>query len=116
MGTMITDASLEYLQQLRELEYLNLYRTKVTNAGIDRLRPLTRLREVDLRYTRVSRTGIEHLQSTLTRAAFEFIEHRRKVGKRFQRLPEETLRTSPGGWRRWAARAARLVVDSSASV
>jgi hypothetical protein len=58
----ITDAGLEYLQGLTQLRHLDLGGTQVTDAGLKCLRGLTRLRVLNLRNTQVTDAGLEHLQ------------------------------------------------------
>ena len=65
LGADITDAGLDHLEEMKDLEVLNLYRTKVSNAGLERLKALTNLREVDLRYSRATGAGIESLRTAL---------------------------------------------------
>jgi hypothetical protein len=64
--TPVTDAELEYLKRLPELEELMLPNTQITDTGLKHLRGLTRLKVLNLGYTRVTDAGLEHLKG-LTR-------------------------------------------------
>jgi hypothetical protein len=55
----VTDAGLEHLRGLAELEKLCFW---VTDAGLEHLRGLPRLRELDLGGTKVTDAGLEHLK------------------------------------------------------
>ena len=70
----MTDAGVEVLSGLTNLEELNLYRTKITNAGVEKLKALSRLRELDLRYTQVTRGGVAAIASALPKCHVEFLD------------------------------------------
>ena len=57
-----TDAGLEHLKGLTQLQSLNLMSTKVTDAGLEHLKGLTQLRSLDLGNTKVTDAGLEHLK------------------------------------------------------
>ena len=48
MNTKVTDAGLEHLKGLTDLQTLELLHTKVTDAGLEHLEGLTRLRRAGL--------------------------------------------------------------------
>ena len=60
--TTVTDAELEYLMELSQLQTLTLWKTKVTDAGLQHLTGLSRLQELCLGRTMVTDTGLEHLE------------------------------------------------------
>ena len=60
--TTVTDAAMEYLMDLTDLQSLNLYHTKVTGAGLTHLKGLTKLQSLDLGETKVTDAGLEHLK------------------------------------------------------
>ena len=64
----VTDAGIDVLKNMPELEELSLYRTKVSNAGLAKLSGLKNLRSVDLRYSRVTSSGVRELTSKLPKA------------------------------------------------
>src|SRR5437899_580195 len=95
--TMITDAGLQYLKNLRELEELDLYGTRITDAGLASLKDLTALRKLNLLGAAVTDEGLEQL-SDLTKLE-ELNLYRTKItntgaGKltRFPRLRDLDLR------------------------
>jgi len=61
-GRQVTDAGLEHLKGLTELQVLNLYVTSITDAGLEHLKGLTNLRSLDLYDTNVTDAGLEHLK------------------------------------------------------
>jgi len=61
-GTEVTDAGLEHVEGLTELQLLDLHGTQVTDAGLEHLKGLTSLKELDLSATQVTDAGLaEHL-------------------------------------------------------
>jgi hypothetical protein len=74
LGANVTDAGLDSLRELTNLEELNLYRTQITNAGVEKLKGLPRLRELDLRYTRVTGGGIASLTASLPKCRIAFLD------------------------------------------
>ena len=60
-----TDADLEHLKGLSELQHLNLTGTKVTDAGLEHLKGLTALRGLDLGLTQVTDAGVAQLKESL---------------------------------------------------
>ncbi len=56
-NTQVTDADLEHVKGLSDLQVLRLAGTNVTDAGLDRLRGLTQLRELSLNDTQVTDVG-----------------------------------------------------------
>jgi Leucine-rich repeat (LRR) protein len=70
-GPKVTDASLEWLMGIPELEYLDLSGTQVTDTGLKRLQRLTRLRELQLNDTQVTDAGLEHLKSLMLLGSVE---------------------------------------------
>ena len=60
-GTLVTDASLEHLKGLTNLEALVIEHTNVTDAGLVHLKGLTNLRILEFNGTRVTDAGLEHL-------------------------------------------------------
>ncbi|MCE5268688.1 MAG: TIGR03067 domain-containing protein, partial [Planctomycetaceae bacterium] len=61
-GYQVTDAQLEDLKGLAQLQSLNLANSQVTNAGMDRVKELTSLRELNLTFTKVTDAGLEKLK------------------------------------------------------
>jgi hypothetical protein len=61
-GTKVTDAGLESLKDLTQLQRLQLGDTNVTDAGLAHLTRLTRLKKLYLPATRVTDAGMAHLQ------------------------------------------------------
>jgi hypothetical protein len=58
-----TDAGLEYLKDLPELEFLGLSYTRVTDAGLEHLKDLPKLRVLWISHTQVTDAGLEHLKN-----------------------------------------------------
>jgi uncharacterized protein (TIGR03067 family) len=59
----VTDAALaELLKDLKNLETLDLFKTKVTDAGLKELQGLNNLRSLSLGFTKVSDKGIKELK------------------------------------------------------
>jgi hypothetical protein len=58
----VTNAGLEHLKALSQLQWLSLYRTRVTDAGLEHLKRLSQLQELDLGNTQVTDAGLEHLK------------------------------------------------------
>jgi len=65
MGTRVTDAGLEHLKGLTQLQWLNLTGTRVTDAGLKHLKGLGQLRLLDLENTQVTDAGGKKLQKAL---------------------------------------------------
>jgi Leucine-rich repeat (LRR) protein len=65
MGTNVTDAGLEHLNGLTQLQSLDLRVTNVTDAWLKHLKELTQLQSLDLRDTKVTDTGVEYLHMEL---------------------------------------------------
>ena len=62
-GTQVTDAGLEHLKGLTDLESLDLRLTKVTDAGLEHLKGLTSLTSLNLDLvTQITDAGLEHLK------------------------------------------------------
>ena len=59
--TLITDAGLQYLADLRNLEDLDLHGTQISDTGLVHLKSLTRLHKLNLMGTSVTDTGLEQL-------------------------------------------------------
>ena len=57
----ITDAGLAYLNQMRDLRWLELGGTQITDAGIEHFAPLGSLKYVGLAHTRITDEGIRRL-------------------------------------------------------
>ena len=60
-----TDAGLEHLEELTQLDWLILRNTKVTDAGLMHLKGLTGLEWLDLRNTQVTDAGVRNLKQSL---------------------------------------------------
>jgi hypothetical protein len=60
--TKVTDAGMERLTGLSQLQWLWLGGTKVTDAGLEHLKGLSQLQRLDLRNTQVTDAGLEHLK------------------------------------------------------
>ena len=61
-GYIVTDATLEQLKGLSQLQSLNLANANVTDAGLDRLERATELQSLDLTFTKVTDAGLVHLK------------------------------------------------------
>ena len=61
----VTDAGLEHLKWLTQLQSLDLWGTKVSDAGLVRLKGLTELQWLDLWETQVTDAGVKDLQRAL---------------------------------------------------
>ena len=61
-NTQVTDAQLEHLKGLSNLQALVLDRTQVTDAGLEHLKGLTNLQTLSLRNCRITGAGLEHLK------------------------------------------------------
>ncbi len=64
----VTDAGLEQLKGLRQLQWLDLERTKVTDGSLECLSGLTQLQRLDLCDTQVTEAGVEKLQGALPKS------------------------------------------------
>ena len=64
--TSVTDAGLEYLKGLTDLEILDLSGRQITDAGLEHLKALTSLGTLNISNTGVTDAGLEHLKG-LTR-------------------------------------------------
>src|SRR5437763_421102 len=63
VGSAVTDAGLEHVERLTQLQELDLWSTEVTDAGLEHLKKLAQLRTLDLSMTkRVDDAGLEHLK------------------------------------------------------
>jgi internalin A len=60
--TNVTDADLQLLKDLPDLQVLDLHRTKVTDKGLEHLKGLVKLRGLHLHDTRITDEGIMHLK------------------------------------------------------
>lgn len=61
-NTQVSDAGLEHLAGLTNLTSLRLEGTRVTDAGLEHLQGMTRLESLCLSDTRIAGTGLEHLE------------------------------------------------------
>jgi hypothetical protein len=61
-GTQITDAGLEHLKGLAQLQKLDLTRTKVTGIGLEHLKGLSQLRDLGLSSTQITDANLEHIE------------------------------------------------------
>ena len=61
-GTLATDAGLQYLKRLTNLQRLDLGGTRTSDAGVKHLKGLTKLRELVLDETQVTDAGLKHLK------------------------------------------------------
>jgi hypothetical protein len=59
----VTDARLEHLKALTQLQELFLDGPQLTDTGLEHLKGMTQLRELKLRDTEVSDSGLEHLKA-----------------------------------------------------
>jgi hypothetical protein len=65
----VTDAGLEHVKGLMQLQWLDLEHTRVTDNGSECLVGLTELRRLDLCETEVTEAGVEQLQEALPKAS-----------------------------------------------
>lgn len=61
-NTQITDAALERLGELTQLQFLSLAVNHITDAGLIHIERLTQLKELTLVNTRITDAGLEHLK------------------------------------------------------
>jgi hypothetical protein len=61
-GTPVTDADLEYLKGMNQLQMLDISYNQVTDAGVEHLEGLNQLQELRLCNANVTDAGIEHLK------------------------------------------------------
>ena len=64
-GTQVTDAALEHLKGLTNLQELQLHCPQVTYAGLEHLKGLTSLQRLVLDRTQVTRAGVSELKRAL---------------------------------------------------
>ena len=65
VDTQVTDAGLEHLKHLMNLDFLSLKGTQITDRGAQQLRTLTNLRRLDLSDTDITEAGIASLKDAL---------------------------------------------------
>ena len=63
MDTPITDAGLEQIKNMTKLQSLNLNNTKITDTSLESLKGLTELKNLYLVNTKISDAGMEHIKS-----------------------------------------------------
>jgi len=61
-GTNVTDAGLEHVKGLTQLQSLDLACTRVTDAALEHLKGVTLLQSLSLGFTNVTHAGLEHLE------------------------------------------------------
>jgi len=61
-GTKVTDTGLENLKGLNQLQWLSLGGTKVTDAGLENLEGLNQLESLNIDVTEITDAGLEHLK------------------------------------------------------
>jgi hypothetical protein len=61
-GTQVTDAGLEHLEGMTKLQALWLHETKVSDAGLEYLKGMTQLQVLTLSGTKVTDAGLVHLE------------------------------------------------------
>ena len=64
-NTQITDAGLQYLKGMTQLEWLNLDSTQVSDAGLEQIKRLPKLERLVLTHTDVTDEGVKRLRETL---------------------------------------------------
>ncbi len=62
----VTDAGLEHLKGLTNLKVLHLYRTNIGDGGFERLKSLTNLEQLNAHSTQVTDAGLGHLEGLTT--------------------------------------------------
>jgi hypothetical protein len=67
----VTDAGLEQLAKLSQLQTLDLSDTDVTDAGLLRLHGLTQLRSLNVRNTKVAKAGMSKITAALPQLRIE---------------------------------------------
>jgi Leucine-rich repeat (LRR) protein len=63
--TKVTDAGLEILKALPNLQSLDLTNTKITEYGLKNLKELTKIHTLDLSVTEVNDAGLEHVEGMI---------------------------------------------------
>ena len=69
--TAVTDAGLENLKDANELHDLILVSTDITDVGLEHLKGLRTLRTLDIRHTQVTNEGVKKLQQALPNCKIE---------------------------------------------
>jgi internalin A len=64
-NTTFTDAGLDNLTALKNLQILNLANTQVTDVGLEHLKGLRNLRSVTLKNTKITQAGVDKLEAAL---------------------------------------------------
>lgn len=88
--TAVTDAGLEHLQGVPKLQRLDLAGTKITDAGLKRLSALPQLRELELANTPITDAGLGHLKalSQLEKLSLDYTQVTDAGLKHVQGLPQ----------------------------
>jgi hypothetical protein len=76
-GLPVTDAGLEHLKGLTQLQTLLLDNTAVTDAGLEHLKGLTQLKSLHLGGTKVTDAGVNELRKALPHVEISRWEQRR---------------------------------------
>ena len=71
-NTKVSDAALERLKGLTNLEMLQLDGTEITDAGLEHLKGLPNLKWLTLHDTEVTAEGVEKLQEALPNCEIHF--------------------------------------------
>lgn len=74
-NTSVSDADLNCLEGLTDLQVLALFGTRVTDAGIEQLKGLTELEILYLEGTRVTDEGVKKLRQTLPNCLISYGDH-----------------------------------------
>ena len=73
-GTQITDVELEYVKQMKNVEWLDLSGSRVTDAGLKNTKGLRKLRGLMLDDTQVTDVGLEYIRG-LTRLEYLYFNN-----------------------------------------
>ena len=107
-NTKITDNGLDHLKALTQLRQLSLNKTQITDEGVDRLQAMIQLEKLDLAGTKVTDNGLRYLQG---------MAHLRRLSLNHTQISDAGLENLHGlvQLKSWNSTAPRLrTLDSNA--